>query len=214
MNPAHVEIKQIAALLGGPVNSSVFDGLGVALASINRLEQRRGKPRAARELSHALESAHRSDGHDSRNDRRANSCEFAARTPIMKRVVVEEELRDDVVRTRVDFRFEMFDLQQRVRCFRVAFRKACNTDAKAATAVDAKALTFTFEKAHQIRRVRKVSRRQEARAGRWITAQRQDVAHTSNRVSLENDADVIFGVTKAREMRDGFDGGFAAQSRH
>jgi hypothetical protein len=214
VNARDVVVEEVAALFGRPVDAGVFDGLGVALAARDRLQEWRRKARARREVSHALQSAAACDWHHARDDWRANSRKFAARTPVVEGVVVEEELRDDVVGACIALRLQVLKLDKRVRRFRVAFGEACDADSEAAAAIHAEALAFLFDEAHKIGGMAKVAECKNACA-RWrIAAQRKHRAHTVRGVELENRADFIFRMPKAREMRHRLEFGLAPEAHH
>ncbi len=134
----------------------------------------------------------------------------ASLAPIMKRVVVKEELRDDVVSARLHLGFQVVELVQRVGRFRMSFRKSCDTDAKSSAPMDTKARTFIANEAHKIRCVPEVSKRMELRA-RWrVTSERENGLDPVDRVELEDSSNVVSRVTHTGEMGNWFERRFSA----
>ena len=202
VNACNVFIEKIAALLGCPVNTDIFDRFRIAAATIDRLQKARGETRSRRKISHPTQSGRTCHWHDARDDRYANSCEIAARAPVVKRVVVEEQLRDDVVGACVDFRLEMLDLHERVRCFWMAFGEAGHTNSEASSVIHAEPLTLATNKRDEIGCLLKIPERKNARARRRIAAQREDVSNARRRVHLKDASDLVLRMAKAGQVRN------------
>ncbi len=202
VNARDVFIEKIAALLGCPVNTDIFDCFRVAAATIDRLQKARGETRSRRKISHPTQSGRACHGHDARDNRYADSCEIAARAPVVKRVVVEEQLRDDVVGARVDLRLEMLDLHERVRCFWMAFREAGHANPEASSVIHTEPLTLATNKRDEIGCLLKIPERENARTCGRIAAQREDVSNTCRRVHLKDATDFILRMAKAGQVRN------------
>ena len=193
------------------MDACVLDRLGVASAAGDRLKQRRGKSGARREIRHALQTCRGRHGHDSSHNRQFDPSKFAPRAPIMERVVVEEQLGNDVVRARVGLGLEVIELHDRVGRLGVSFREAGHADSESAPIVHPKPLALALDEANEIGRVTEVSECQDARPTWRIAAQRQDIAHAVGGVELEDRVDLVTSVAEAGQVRNRLEVGFAAQ---
>ena len=99
MNAIHAIVEQVMALLGGVVNPDALYSLLIISGAGDSPKQLCRVSSASREISHALHSRSRGDGHDSRNDRHVYTNEATAGTKIVKVMIVEKQLRADVVGT-------------------------------------------------------------------------------------------------------------------
>ena len=212
VDPAHIVIEEIAALFGCPVNASIFDRLSVSSTALDRLEERGREAGPGREISHALEPTPGRDWHDACDDRHFDSREITSRAPVVKRMIVKEELRDDVVCAGVDLGLEMFELHQRVWCLGMTFGKASHPEREAPSIIDAKPLALKLDKPDKIRSVAEVTEGENACARRRIATKRKHAADAIDGIQLKNRADLVFRVTKAGEVRHGFKRCFSTES--
>src|SRR5579864_3112813 len=131
VDPPHLMIEQVTALLGGPVNANLGHGF-VALAAFDRPEQGSREACTQRQLSHPNHTRLRRDGHDARDDRHGNPLELAALTEIVEVAIHEEELGADIVSAGVNLLFQVIHLLEPVRCLGMPLRKPGHADTKAA----------------------------------------------------------------------------------
>src|SRR5205823_5749415 len=109
--------------------------------------------------------------------------------------IIEEELRDDVVRAGIDLRLEMVHFHQAIRRGGMAFWKAGHTDAKTARIGMGSGFVETTDKFHEIARVLKRVARLIVVAFAWrIAAERENVSNARLRVAAQNRFDLRFAV--------------------
>src|SRR5213075_2319329 len=111
----HVVVEEVVALLEREMHADARDHFRIVFATLKRAQQLGWKPRAAGQLRDALATAHRSDRHDARDDRNPDAGQLATFAEIVEVAVIEEELRDNVIRPGIDLRLEMIHFDQPVR---------------------------------------------------------------------------------------------------
>lgn len=130
MNSCDPLIHELQALFRRPVNSDTFDVLGVRTGSLECSKQRCGEIGARRQFRHPLQAGKRRDGHDSCEDGYVDPFQSAPFLPVQKHSVVEEHLTAKPFDACVDLPLQVIHLRQRVRGFRVSFRKTRGADRK------------------------------------------------------------------------------------
>ena len=130
MDPADLVIEQVPALLGGPVNTHLGHGLWIAPCTVHSALQPGGEPHTLGQVSHPLQTFSRRHGHDPGDDGYSNSGVLTPLAEVEEVVVIEEELRANIIRSGVDLLLEIVDLGEPVRRAGVAFRKARDADSK------------------------------------------------------------------------------------
>ena len=88
----------------------------------------------------------------------------------MVRVIVEEELGDDVVGARIALRLQVIELLERVRRLGVTVGDAGDADADALPAIPTEALAFALDESDEVSRMAEVAERQDARTRGRIAA--------------------------------------------
>ena len=145
------------------------------------------------------------DGHDAGDDRHADARQVAALAEVVEIVVVEEQLRADVVRSRVHLGLEVVHFQEAVGRSRVTLGEAGDTYAEAARVGVGATMVEAADVGDQIGGVAKGVTRVVIGAliaGR-VTGQGQDVADAGRGVTLEDLRDLVGRVAHAGQVRDG-----------
>ena len=206
MDPAHLVVQQVTALLAGPVHADPLDRRGVIPGSGRSPAS--GSPGSGprRQLGHPLHAALRGDRHDPGDDRAVDPGELAALAEVVEVVVVEEQLGDDVVGSGVDLGLEVVELGEAVGRAGMALgesrRRRCRKPrASGWTPLSLKLL---------MKRTRSAAcwkaswpRSQPARSWRHVAAQRQDVAHPRGGVATQDLPDLVLLVADAGQVRHG-----------
>ena len=104
------------------------DQFRIVLAALERAQKFRRKTRAAGELGDPFAAAHRSDRHDSGDDRDPDAGQLAAFPEIVEIAIIEKELGDDIIGAGIDFRFEVIHLDEPIRRRRMALRETGHAD--------------------------------------------------------------------------------------
>ena len=130
MKSIDVVVEQVTALFSCPVDANFCDRLFITIASGEGFKEWRGENRAACKLSHAMEPFETCYGHDASENWNRNSSKARPLLPIMKRVVVKEELRAYPICAAVDLCLEVIHLDKAVGRIGMTFRKSGNANAK------------------------------------------------------------------------------------
>ena len=112
--PADLVVEQVAALLGGPVDADLGDGLRVVAAAPDGPEQPGREPRAQGQLGHPDQVFLRGDRHDAGDDRHADARQLAPFAEVVEIGVAEEELGADVIGAGIDLALEVIHLLEPV----------------------------------------------------------------------------------------------------
>ena len=132
MDPGHVVVEKIVALLEREMHADAGHHFRIVFAPLQGAKELCRKSGAAGQLGDPLAAAHRRDRHDPGDDRNANAGELAAFAEIVEVAVIEEKLRDDVVRARIDLRFEVLHFHESIRRRGMPFRESGHAYPKAA----------------------------------------------------------------------------------
>lgn len=111
----------------------------------------------------------------------------------MEIMIVEKQLRADVVGTRIDFCFEVIHFLDSIRSSRMTFRKSRHADSKSPGIAVTRKLA---DEPDQIDRVRKLSWNAQPLA-RWIAPHREEIPDASSRIMGEDAANFPLRVTDA-----------------
>ncbi len=155
METRYAFVEKLPGLIYGPLHSHPGD-LFVAITRIYAAQELCGVPRPQGKIRDTLKTAPRQDRHEPGNDRHGDIRMRAALAKVEEVVVVEEELRADVVRTGFNLLLEIAQLAHAVGRIWMPFGKAGHANAETtcvrmpATAVE------LFNMANQIDRVRKI----------------------------------------------------------
>jgi hypothetical protein len=149
------------------------------------------------------------DGHDAGDDRDADAGQFAAVAEVEEVVVVEEQLRADVVGAGVDLGLEVVHLEHAVGRGGVAFGEAGDADAEAARVGMAAALVELADEAHEVGRVLEgvLVAVVAGEVARRVAAEGEDVADAGLGVAFEDGLDVRLAVADAGEVGIGIERG-------
>ena len=132
VNAAHFMFQKIVTLFGSVVNAHTRDAFWIVLASMQGAQEPGRKPRSRGEFGHASHPANRCNRHYSGNDGNIDACQLASVAKIQKIPVIEEKLRDNVVRSGVDLLLEVIHLQEPIWRGRMAFGKSRNANPESA----------------------------------------------------------------------------------
>ncbi len=156
--------------------------------------------------SHESQRAPARHRHQPRDDRDRDACLPRSTHEVEVEPVVEEELRDEKVRARVDLQLHVAKLMAPVRALRMLLR--------AARGADAEAISRPAQERHQVAAVLELrigGHERLARAGR-VATQREDVRDPLALHPVEDRARFIGGV-RAREVRHRLDVVLALDAR-
>lgn len=136
-------------------------------------------------------------------------AQAAAVAVVEEIVIIEEQLRADVVRTGIDLRLHVIEFHQTVRRGRVPFRESGDADAEATRVGMGSGFVELPDEGDQIRGVAEIAIRPvviRPILGR-ITSQGQDIADSRIGVAAENVRDVRLRMADAGEVWDRWDPG-------
>src|SRR5271157_1922963 len=115
MDSPNLVVQQVAALLGGPMNSYPGNSrLVFATALDGPLEPRRDAG-SQRQLGHPHHVLSRGDRHDAGKDWHLDARQLTTLTKIVEIRVTEKELGTNAVGSRINLALEMIDFQQTIR---------------------------------------------------------------------------------------------------
>ena len=123
-------MQQVSALLRGVMQADATDCIGITAHALQCLLQSCRNACATRQIRDAPQTAQAGYGQDAGKYGHTDARQFTAVAEIVKVMVIQEELRADVIGSRINLGLEIVHLQKPVGRAGVTFGKCGHTNAK------------------------------------------------------------------------------------
>src|SRR5271157_2526001 len=199
MDSANLVVQQVAALLGGPMNSYPGDSRGVCATALDGPLEPTRDSGSQRQLGHPHHVLSRGDRHDAGKDWHLDARKLTPLTKIVKIRVAEKELGTNVVGAGVNLALQMIHLQQTIRSAGMPLAKPGHADPDPARVGNTRLradvpykLLRDLECIAGTIKVRHVSG--------WVSPECEDVLDSRGRITIEDRPQLFPGVANAGQV--------------